>query len=171
MKQPESYINFEVYENAKMFCGVTQATLPNIQFIVQTITGAGIGGNVESVLRGMTEPMNLTLNFRTPTENAINLCKPVPHNIDLRVAEQVGDTVSGNKDVICDKYVMTVVPKQTNLGNVAPASPGDASGEYSVQVLKAYRAGRMVMDIEPYNYKCEIDGVDYLAPVRKALGR
>lgn len=171
MKQPESYINFEVYENAKMFCGVTQATLPNIQFIQQTVSGAGIGGNVETILPGMTEAMNLTLNFRTPTDHAINLCKPVVHNIDLRIAEQVGDTVKGNKSIIADKYVMSVMPKQTNLGNVAPASPADASGEYSVQVLKAYRAGKLVLDIEPYNYKCIIGGVDYLASVRKALGR
>ena len=171
MKQPETNVNFEVYENAKMFCGVTQATLPNIQNIVQTISGAGVAGNVETILPGMMEAMSLTLNFRTVTDNAINLCAPKLHNIDLRVAEQVGDTVKLTKDIVANKYVMSVMPKQTNLGNVAPASPSDASGEYSVQVLKAYKAGKIVMDIEPYNYKCIINGVDYLAKVRKALGR
>lgn len=170
MKQPEGYINFDVYENAKQFCGVTQATLPNIQYIVQTISGAGMGGNVEAVLP-MLEAMSLTLNFRTVTDNAINLCRPVIHNIDLRIAEQVGDTVSGQKTQVADKYVMAVMPKNTSLGNVAPASPADASGEYAVHIFKAYKAGKLVMDIEPYNYKCVINGVDYLASVRKALGR
>jgi hypothetical protein len=171
MKQPESYINFEVYKDSKMFCGVTKATLPNVQFIQQTVSGAGIGGNVETILPGMTEAMSLTLNFRTVTDNAIDLCQPKLHNIDLRIAEQIGDTVNGTKNIICDKYVMSVMPKQTSLGNVAPASPADASGEYSVQVFKGYKAGKLVFDIEPYNYKCIINGTDYLAAVRKALGR
>lgn len=170
MKQPESYINFEVYEDSKRYCGITQATLPDVAFIVQTIQGAGIGGNVEAVIP-MLEAMTATLNFRTPTEQAINLARPVVHNIDLRIAEQVGDTTSGNVGVVADKYAMSVFPKTTKLGNVAPASPADASGEYAVRIFKAYRNGELLMDIEPYNYKCIINGVDYLAPVRKALGR
>lgn len=171
MKQPESYVNFEVYEDAKMFCGVTQATLPDLEYITQTVSGAGIGGNVETILPGMMNAMTATLNFRTVTDNAINLTKPYLHNIDLRIAEQLGDTVKGTKSIICDKYVMSVMPKKTSLGSVKPASTGDASGEYSVQVFKGYRDGKLVFDIEPYNYKCQIGNVDYLASVRKALGR
>ena len=53
-KQPEAYIDFEVYEDSKNFIGISKATLPNINFLTQTITGSGISGNVEAVLIGMT---------------------------------------------------------------------------------------------------------------------
>lgn len=171
MQYPESYINFEVYENAKMFCGVAQVTLPNVQFITQSINGAGIAGNIDAVIPGMMEAMSVGINFNSYTENAINLTKPTMHSVDLRIAESVADNISGNKAVIADKYVMEIMPKSTNLGNVAPATKGDVSGDYAVHILKGYRGGKQVLDIEPYNYKCVVNGVDYLASVRKALGR
>ena len=62
-------------------------------------------------------------------------------------------------------------PKSTNLGSVAPATVGEVPGDYAVHILKGYRNGKKVLDIEPYNYKCEVGGVDYLAKVRKAVGR
>ena len=170
-KQPEAYIDFEVYEDQKNFMGISKATLPNINFLTQTITGAGISGNVEAVLIGMTEAMSLTLNFRNATDAAVSLMAPRKHNIDLRVAEQYWDTTNVEKSISADKYVMIVVPKNTQPGSVAPASAADASGEYSVYYYAGYRDGVKLWEIDPWNYKCEIDGVDYMADVRKALGK
>ena len=170
MKQPESYINFEVYEDAKRFCGVANVTLPNIQFIVQSIEGAGIAGKIDAVIPGMMEAMTTSINFRSYTDDAINLSAPKMHSVDLRIAESVGDNITGEKDVIADKYVLDLMPKNTNLGSAAPATPGDVSGEYATHILKGYREGKQVLDIEPYNYKCVINGVDYLEKVRTALG-
>ena len=131
-KQPEAYIDFEVYEDAKNFIGISQATLPDITFLTQTITGAGISGNVEAVLTGMVEAMSLTLNFRSATDAAVSLMAPKRHNIDLRVAEQNWDTSKIAKTISADKYVMVVIPTTTKPGSVAPASAADSSGEYSV---------------------------------------
>ena len=46
-KKPESNILFELYEDATNFLGLTQATLPNVAFIVQQIQGAGLNGNID----------------------------------------------------------------------------------------------------------------------------
>lgn len=171
MKQPEAYIDFEVYMDAINLVGVAKATMPDIAFLTQTITGAGISGNVEAVLTGMVEAMTLTLNFRSVTDAATKLMAPVKHQIDLRVAEQFWDTVGVQKEIQADKYVMVVVPKNTKPGNIAPASAADTSGEYSVYKYAGYKNGKTLWDIDPFNYKCEIDGVDYMEPVRKALGK
>lgn len=171
MRQPEAYINFEVYEDGENFVGIAGATLPQVSYITQTIQGAGIAGNVEAVLRGMTEVMTLSLKFRSVTGAAVALMSPVKHSIDLRVAESYWDTVKGEKQVIADKYVMTVVPKTFNPGNIAPASAADASGEYSVYYYAAYFEGKVLWEIDPWNNICKINGVDYMAPVRAALGK
>lgn len=171
MKQPEAYIDFEVYEGAVNFCGISKVSLPDIAFLTQTITGAGIAGNIEAVLTGMVEAMTLGLNFRSVTDAATKLMSPVKHQLDLRVAEQYWDTNAVSKDVMADKYVMVVIPKSTKPGTVAPASAADTSGEYSVYYYAAYKDGKTLWEIDPFNYRCEIDGIDYMEPVRRALGK
>lgn len=170
-KQPEAYIDFEVYEDGKNFLGVSQATLPNVAFKTQSITGAGISGDVDAVLTGMMESMELTLNFRSATDAAVSLMAPVKHTIDLRVAEQYWDTSAVQKTVQADKYVMVVVPKSTNPGNVSPASSADASGTYSVYYYAGYKNGKKMWEIDPFNYICKIGNKNYLSDVRKALGK
>jgi len=171
MKQPEAYIDFEVYEDSVNLLGVAQATLPSISFLSQSITGAGITGNIDAVLIGMVEAMTLTLNFRSVTDAATSLMAPRRHNIDLRVAEQYWDTTAVAKEIQADKYVMVVVPKTTSPGTVAPASMADTSGEYSVYYYAGYKDGKTLWEIDPFNQICNVGGVDYLADVRKALGK
>lgn len=170
-KSPEAYINFEVYEDSVNLLGIGKVTLPDVTFLTQPFSGAGIAGNMEAVLVGMLEAMTMTINFNSVTGSATKLMAPVNHNIDLRVAEQERDTVRRTKEVRADKYVMTVTTKSTKPGSVAPASPADASGEYSVSYYAAYKDGKCLWELDPANSVCYIDGVDYMAPVRKALGK
>ena len=170
-KQPEAIINYEVYEDGKRFLGISQAVLPNIAFLTQTINGSGINGNVEAVLAGMVDAMSTTLNFRDATKAAVKLCSPEKHNITLMVAKQHWDTEKIRKGVTADKFVMVVLPKTTNFGTVAPASASDASGEYSVYYYAGYRDDELIFEIDPWNYICNINGKDYMEAVRKALGR
>ncbi|MEG0767836.1 MAG: phage major tail tube protein [Clostridia bacterium] len=171
MYQPEAYIDFEVYEDSVNFVGISKATMPDIAFLTQTMTGAGIAGNVDAVLTGMTEAMNLKLEFRSPNGAAVSLMKPVKHNIELRIAEQHWDTVAVAKTIAADKYVMVVMPKKLSVGSIAPASAADSSGEYSVYYYAGYKDGKVIWEIDPFNYICVIDGVDYMSDVREALGK
>lgn len=170
-KQPQAYINFDVYENAVDLVGVAKVTLPDISYLTATLNGPGIAGNIEAVLIGMVEAMTTTLNFTSVTAAATKLLRPEKHQLDLRVAEQDWDPVSTERAVAADKYVMVVVPKSTKPGTIAPASTADTSGEYAVYRYEAYKNGKTLWKIDPYNYICEIDGVDYMAEVRKALGK
>lgn len=170
-KQPEAYIDFEVYEDAVNYVGVANITPPDITYLSQTITGAGIGGNVEAILIGMVEAMTCQMNFRSVTDAATKLAEPRKHNLDLRVAEQYWDTVAAAKEVQADKYVMVVMPKTTSPGQIAPASASAASGQYPVYRYEAYKDGKELWCIDPWNYICRINGVDYMEPVRKALGK
>ena len=42
----QAVINFACYEDAKDFLGLASVTLPDVDFIVATVSGAGIAGNV-----------------------------------------------------------------------------------------------------------------------------
>ena len=71
-KQPESNIVFELYEDGNNFMGLTQATLPNIAFIIQQIQGAGINGNIDVPIAGMMEAMELALNWLASVMRALS---------------------------------------------------------------------------------------------------
>ena len=167
----ESVINFAVYEDSVEYVGMAGVTLPNLAAIVQTLSGAGIAGNVEVPVLGHYDVMSLTLNFRTTTEHSVRLSEPRRHNIDLRMAQQIEDTVAGEVKVQSIKHVLVVVPKTDTGGSIAPAAPTNGSGEYSVRYWATYIDGAKVREIDPLNFICEVNGVDYLADVRKAIGK
>ena len=167
----ESVINFAVYEDSVEYVGMAGVTLPNLAAIVQTLSGAGIAGNVEVPVLGHYDVMSLTLNFRTTTEHSVRLSEPRRHNIDLRMAQQIEDTVAGEVKVQSIKHVLVVVPKTDTGGTVAPAAPTNGSGESSVRYWATYIDGAKVREIDPLNFICEVNGVDYLADVRKAIGK
>ena len=169
-KIDELVINFRVYEDANEYLGMSEATLPEVSNLAEEITGAGIAGNVEAVVLGHIEAMTLTLNFRTVTKAAIRLAEPRIHNIDLR-ARQVRNTQTGKIETVAAKHIMKVVPKKFAPGKLAAASAADASGEYAVSYYALYLDGKKVVEIDPLNFIYYINGTDYLADVRKALGK
>lgn len=113
----------------------------------------------------------ITLNFRTVTNNAIKLHEPRQHNIDLRAAQQQKDTVKGTTEVVSVKHILVVTPKKLNPGKVATAAAAEVSGEYAVSYYATYIDGKKKLEIDPLNYIYYVNGKDYLADVRKALGK
>lgn len=170
-KIDEGVINYAVYENENELIGMSDVTMPDLTSITQTISGAGIAGNVEVSYHGNFDVMTMTMNFRTTTAAAVDLSKPGLHTIELRAAIQDEDSVNGIVTMHTVKHVMRVLHKKTGGGTIATNSPENASGEYSVRYWATYIDGRRHREIDQFNFICYIDGKDYLAEVRKALGR
>lgn len=164
-------INFAVYEDGKEYIGTASATLPDISLLTVSHSGAGIGGNIEDVIMGHVDSMTLSLNFKTLNENAFSLCELRYHDIDLRVAQQEEDPVSGAIKTRAVKHIMRVIPKKTSGGGVAPASAADISGEYAVRYWKTTIDGEKKLEIDPLNFICYVNGSDALADVKTALGK
>ncbi len=170
-KVDETVIGFAVYEDATEYLGMSEVALPEISSLTEEISGAGIGGKIESVILGAVEAMTTTLNFRTVTRNAIKLHEPREHKIDLRVAQQQKDTAKGKTEVVKVKHLLTLTPKKLNPGKVATASAAEVSGEYATTYFATYIDGKKMLEIDPLNYIYFVNGTDYLADVRKALGK
>lgn len=167
----ELIVSYFMYENGTDYMGTTEVTLPDLEFLTEEVKGAGISGTVEEVIIGYIASMTTTFNFRTVGKWTAKLLEPRMHNIDLRVAQQNLETKDGTTSVSSVKHVMKVKPKKTTLGKVAAASAADASGEYSVLYYALYVDGEKIIEIDPLNYICIINGKDYLKEVRKALGK
>ena len=155
-KQAAAYINLEIYEDSINLLGVARVQLPAIAYPCVTISGAGMMGEMEVPLYGMVSAMSTTITWLTPHGDAVKLMSPKKHQLDMRVA---------------DKYVMIVRPKTTTPGNVAPMAAADTTGEYAVYYFAAWKDGVQLWEVDKRNMRCVINGVDYMEPVRKALGK
>lgn len=170
-KVDEFVVSYAMYENGTEYMGTTEVTLPDLEFMTEELSGAGIAGTVEEVITGNMSAMTTTFNFRTVGKWTTKLLEPRVHNIDLRVAQQNMETKDGTTSVSSVKHIMKIKPKKTTLGKVSAASTADASGEYSVLYYALYVDGVKITEIDPLNFICIINGKDYLKEVRKALGK
>lgn len=164
-------IDFAVYEDSTEFVGMANVQLPDKNQKVITMNGAGIGGDVEVPMAGHYDAMTLTLAFRTYTEKLATLREHRRHQIELRVAQQNEDPVSGTLMVDTVKHVFVVVPKSAAGGTVAPAAAGDGNIVFSVRYWATYINGKKVDEVDQLNRVDIVNGIDYNAPIRKALGK
>ena len=166
----QSVINFKIYEDGTEYYGMANVQMPTLSNMTQTLTGAGVSGEIEEVVLGHQSAMTVTLNFRTTTPAAIRLSEPRRHVLDFRIANEDEDQLENELTVPREKHVMTVIPKTHNVGQIAIGQPTNASGEYAVRYWATWLDGVKVREIDPMNMKYEVNGVDYLADVRAAIG-
>ncbi|MCD8052259.1 MAG: phage major tail tube protein [Clostridiales bacterium] len=163
-------INYQLFEGSTEYVGITEADLPSLEFMTATVTGAGIAGEFEVILIGQMKAMEITLKHTVLTAQAINLSTPETHTWELREVQQ-SLTAGGVLTPTGVKHIFKVLPKQMEGGTLKPQSTSDPSTVASVLYWAEYRDGEKVMELDPLNNICFINGTDYLASVRSALGK
>lgn len=161
-KQPAATIQLEAYEDGVNYCGIAKVQLPSIVYPCVTIVGTGMMGNMEVPLYGMVDNMTAKVDCLSPTGDAVKLATPDKHMLELREAEEYWDTEQTEVGIWANKYVMIVRPKSFDPGG---------SGEYVVYYFAGYRDGKQLWEVDKRNMKCVIMGKDYMADIRKALGK
>lgn len=171
MKVDNGTNTFAVYEDATEYYGMAEVTLPEESTKTEEVTGAGIGGAFNAPYVGQSEAMTLVLNFRRTTKDAIRLAEPRNHQIDLRAAQQYWDNNAGVFKIQAVKHVIIGFPTKINFGKLANASPTEGSCEFSVTYYATFIDGEKVKEKDVLGSIDEVNGVDYAAPIRKALGK
>lgn len=167
---PERTINYRVYDDFGALLGVATVDLPDIEAMSDTISGAGIAGEVETPTLGHFGSMTATINWRTITPDAMRLAAQRMHALELRSAQQVTDAGAGEVLSQAVRVVLRGTPKNTSLGSLEVGAATDSSTELEVSYLKIYIANSPVLEIDKFNFVYVVDGVDYLAQVRRDLG-
>ncbi|MGO4540375.1 phage major tail tube protein [Paenibacillus sp. 2TAB19] len=171
MKIPEKITGYSVYLDGSTYLGVADVELPSLEALTETIKGAGIAGEIDSPTIGHYGSMSCTLNWRTIDPAAIKLSAPKSHAIDFRAAQQTLDSATGNYSTTPTKVSVRATPKSLSLGKFEVGATTDTSNEFEVTYLKVIVDGKVWIEIDKFNSICIIDGVDYLAAERAALGK
>ncbi|WNA15506.1 tail tube protein [Acinetobacter phage HFM1] len=166
---PERLINFNVYNSTKVMLGVADVELPEVTKMTDTLSGAGIGGEIESSVLGHFESMEAVINFRTVQKEAVELLSSRSRQITLRGVQQVHDASTGETLIQRVRATMNVQNKGFALGTFAPAANTDSSGTYEVTYLALYIDDQEVLVIDKFNMVFKVNGVDELLAVRRGI--
>lgn len=169
---PEVLTNFDLYDGSgNRTLGVVDCELPEITAKTETITGAGIGGDIEAVISGHYEAMTTTINFRSLSEESVKFLADDTAFITLRGSQQLFDSTAGRLRHQPIKVVMRVRMKAHTGGTLAQAAATGTAVELAVNYYKLTIDNKDAREIDPYNMVDKVYGVDRLAQVRKNLGR
>ena len=110
-KVPERLINFRVYNDGNDLLGVANVDLPSIEAMSDTVSGAGIAGEVESPILGHFGSMTATFTWRTITPELAKLANQKAHALDLRGSQQVYDAALGEYSSVPVRVSLRATPK------------------------------------------------------------
>lgn len=167
---PERLINFRVYNDSNDLLGIATVDLPEIEAMTETVSGAGIAGEVESPLLGHYGSMTTTFTWRTLEASAMALCKQKAHAVEVRGSQQVYDAANGTYSTVPVRASMRISPKTFTLGTFEPGATTDTEQEFEVLYLKLYVKDKEVLEIDKYNYIAKFGDEDILSSVRSDLG-
>jgi len=161
---------FMLYEGKTRYMGIASVQLPDISNKTETVTGAGLMGDITAIAAGHLEAMTVNIAWDVVTAAADKLTEPKVHTLELRVAQQNVDNKTKATGIDRIKFVIQVQNTKQGLGKIAPASKADISGDYACYYLAKYVGGTKTMEIDPMNYVYMVNGKNYISEVQKALG-
>lgn len=168
---PERLIGFRAYKDGSELVGMVDVELPVLEAMSDTISGAGIAGEVETPTMGQFGAMGITINWRTVTKPGLQLAAQKWHALEFRGAVQLHDAGTGTLRPMPIRVAVRAMPKNISLGTLAVAAAMDASHEFEVSYIRVDIDGSKAMELDKFNYVFDPDGNgDVLAAVRKAMG-
>lgn len=168
---PEKAINYKLYvDGSPSLTALVDVDMPEIQFMSETISGAGIAGEIDSTTLGHIQAMTLGLNFRTIVDENFSILEQKAYSLDIKAGVQSSDQSAGK--LVTGKFRLMVkgFPKGISLGKMAVGKATDSKQEFSVNYLKAEYDGKEVLEIDKTNMIFKVNGTDYLTDLRAAMG-
>lgn len=167
---PQRLTDFAAWRKGTQFLGTLDVTLPNLTALSDTISGAGILGEIDSPSIGQYGSLVVGMNWRTLEAAAFDLITPEVQSIDFRGNIQTLNRLSGTQDQIGIRVSIRGVPKGLDLGKLAQNSAMDSVNEIEAHYIKVMIAGKTVLEHDKLNNIHIINGKDYRAAVRANLG-
>jgi len=166
---PAMVNNCNAYLAGNKLLGMADIVMPDIEFLVQELSGAGITGAVEVTVQGHVRPMTATVNFKVPSAQQFDMLDYLAQGVTFRASLQQYDAGSGAPVQVPFSCLMRGVAKKASLGTLKPGEGAGGSNEVAVSYPKVFIDGVEMCEIDPMNGVCRIYGVDHLAAVNAAI--
>lgn len=166
---PDHLINYRAYVDGR-FVATVDVELPKLEYMTETLSGAGFAGEMETPTIGHFSSMTAKLNIRTMEENLLSILHAGGTMVEFRGSSQFYDTSTAKTQARKLRVFTVLLPKTMELGKLEVAKAMDTSFEGEVAYLKISIDDEEMVEIDKANFICRIGGRDALETVRQHLG-
>lgn len=170
MNIPDKLVQFYVFDGSDIMIGVADLTLPDLNYMSETVKGAGIGGEIDLPIIGCLQSMTTTITWRSLVEETAMFIEPKGHTFSARGSVQQFDSNKHDYKQIPIKVTERVIPKNLKMGKLDPGTSIGTTSDFEVLYLKLEINNKVMYEIDKANSIFYINGVDYLAAVRRTAG-
>ncbi len=150
----------------KDIADAVKCTLPEIKWLTVTLSGAGIGGNMDIPLQGLAEAMSFQVDLRgVGMDNAPILMRPGMRHLELRFnrdrIDSSGRLIKAGTKIFVSGYHTALSP-----GGIQRGSAMDSNATFAVVRYRWVEDGRELFLIDQDGQQYKADGVDYSSRYR-----
>jgi len=167
---PEKISNYNVYNDTDKLVGVSaEVTMPKLEAMSETISGAGIAGEFDSPTPGHFGSIQVEIPFRVLMDQSFKLMVPGAKNIVLRASQQSYDVAGGQINHRPLKITFRGLPKGVDLGTMGVGKQTDTKNTLEVLYIKIEENGKTLLELDKLNFIYKINGVDVLGDIAKQI--
>ena len=166
---PEVIHDFNIYNTGSKIIGLTgEVALPDFEAMTETISGAGILGEIETTIAGRYGSMEQEIPFRCIDADYFKLIAPTtPVDLTLRGAIQYNVRANGSTDYMGMRVVFRGRCKKITIGTVKQGGPMDSSITLELTYILVEMDGKKKIELDKINGTFKVNNVDLLAKVKK----
>lgn len=161
--------NFNTYASGHKYVGVSsETTLPNFEYLTETLEGAGIAGEIEEAVEGCFGSLESETSFQNIGEEYFHFLAQTGI-ITYRGSMQVLNTGTQKND-----YQSVVVAtkgrvKSFELGTLKRGGKGEPKIVRELTYVKITINKKTVLELDKFNMIWKLNGVDRLQKVRSQI--
>lgn len=169
MNIPEVINNFNVYKHGNRLIGVTaEMTLAEIASMTDTISGAGLLGEYETVIMGHFSSIKQEIPFRILEEDIFSLANPMEVQ-ELTIRGTVQESEQGTAKIITKgmRIVLRGRPTTFNPGTIKIGGQAGASVTLELLYMLIEIGGENKFELDKLNEVFKVDGEDIMAKIKQ----
>lgn len=167
---PAKVANFNVYDDKTKLLGVSgEITLPNLESMTSTVSGAGILGELETPNVGHFGSMSIEIPWRSLLDKTFNFAAYAGRSLSLRGAVQQVDSNTAALSYYQVKITIKYMSKGLDLGKLSLNSTMESKNTLEVFYIKVEIDGKTTLELDKLNSVYKLNGVDQLSAINKLI--
>lgn len=159
---------YNVYLDGKKLIGVSdEVTLPNFEALTETLSGAGLLGEIDEPLLGHFGASEIEIPFRTLNNDMFKLANMQSAvNLTLRMSTQTINESNMNTDFLPSRVVIKGKNKALTGGKVKQGSGTGPSLKVEILYILIEVNKKPKFELDKLNFVYKVNGNDLLKKVR-----
>lgn len=159
---------YNVYLDGKKLIGVSdEVTLPNFEALTETLSGAGLLGEIDEPLLGHFGASEIEIPFRTLNNDMFKLANMQSAvNLTLRMSTQTINESNMNTDFLPSRVVIKGKNKALTGGKVKQGSGTGSSLKVEILYILIEVNKKPKFELDKLNFVYKVNGTDLLKKVR-----